>query len=256
MADSTLALLTASGDLTGSELFYADSGVADVKVTATQLRTWCVGAGSVSVLSNKTLTVNNTLTLSGTDGSTLAIGSGGTLGSAAYTASSAYDASGAASSAVSTHAALQTGVHGISITAGKTLSANNSITLAGADGTTMTFPPVNAAIGYMNIPLGAGGAAQTTSYTGVLNDQGCMIVMNAATLTFTIPANASVAYPVGTVITIVNTFAGNLSIAIAADTMTLAGSTTAGTRTLAQNGIATAIKVSATSWLISGTGLT
>lgn len=35
---------------------------------------------------------------------------------------------------ISTHAALQTGVHGISITAGKTLTASNSITLSGVDG--------------------------------------------------------------------------------------------------------------------------
>lgn len=40
MADSTLSALTASGALAGSELFYSDSGVADVKVTATQIKTW------------------------------------------------------------------------------------------------------------------------------------------------------------------------------------------------------------------------
>jgi hypothetical protein len=80
--------------------------------------------------------------------------------------------------------------------------------------------------------------------------------MNASALTYTIPANGSVAYPIGTVLTIVNIYAGNLSIAITTDTLTLAGSTTTGTRTLAQNGIATALKVSSTSWVISGSGLT
>lgn len=138
---------------------------------------------------------------------------------------------------------------------GKTLTVSNSITLAGTDSTTMTFPGVSASVGYLNIPQ-VGGAAKTASYTAVLADSGNMIVMNGATLTATIPANSSVAFPVGTVLTFVNTYAGSLSIAITTDTMTLVNSTTTGTRTLAQNGVATAIKVSSTSWIISGAGLT
>jgi hypothetical protein len=38
--------------------------------------------------------------------------------------------------------------------------------------------------------------------------------------------------------------------------MTLAGTTTTGTRTLAENGVATAIKVTSTTWIINGTGIT
>ena len=84
MANSTLAALTASGALTGTELFYSDNGSADVKVTANQLKSFIVGAGSVSVASGKRLTVSNTLTLAGTDGSALNVGAGGTLGTAAF----------------------------------------------------------------------------------------------------------------------------------------------------------------------------
>ena len=100
MADTKLANLTASGALTGTELFYSDNGSADVKVTATQIHDFIVGSGSVSVASGKTLTVSNSLTLAGTDGktltvsnnltlagtdgSTLNIGAGGTLGTAAF----------------------------------------------------------------------------------------------------------------------------------------------------------------------------
>src|SRR5215467_15110635 len=84
MANSTLANLTASGALTGTELFYSDNGSADVKVTANQLKAFIVGAGAVSVASGKTLTVSNTLTLAGTDGATLNVGAGGTLGTAAF----------------------------------------------------------------------------------------------------------------------------------------------------------------------------
>lgn len=139
---------------------------------------------------------------------------------------------------------------------GKTLTVSNSITLAGTDSTTMTFPSSSASIGYLNVPQ-VGGAAKTSSYTTVLNDAGSMIVMNGSTLTATIPSNSSVAYAVGTVLTFVNIFAGNLSIAITTDTMTLVNTaSTTGTRTLARNGIATAVKVSSTSWIISGSGLT
>ena len=100
MADTKLANLTASGALTGTELFYSDNGSQDVKVTATQIHDFIVGSGSVSVASGKTLTVSNSLTLAGTDGktltvsnnltlagpdgSTLNIGAGGTLGTAAF----------------------------------------------------------------------------------------------------------------------------------------------------------------------------
>ena len=49
--------------------------------------------------------------------------------------------------------------------------------------------------------------------------------------------------------------AGEVTIAITSDTMRLAGVGTTGSRTLAANGIATAIKLTSTEWIISGSGL-
>src|SRR3990167_1246177 len=72
--------------------------------------------------------------------------------------------------------------------------------------------------------------------------------------TFTIPANASVAFPVGTVITFLNE-QNTLTIAITTDTLTLVGAGSTGSRTLAENGMATIIKTDTTRWWISGTGL-
>ncbi len=72
-----------------------------------------------------------------------------------------------------------------------------------------------------------------------------------------IDSNANVAYPIGTAITFINqASAGVMTIAITSDTMRLAGAGTTGSRTLAANGVATAIKVTSTEWIISGTGLT
>jgi hypothetical protein len=73
--------------------------------------------------------------------------------------------------------------------------------------------------------------------------------------TFTIPANGSVAYTIGTTLTFTNYSVNNLSIAITTDTMYLSGTGTTGTRTLAQYGTATALKTNTTEWIIAGTGL-
>lgn len=97
---------------------------------------------------------------------------------------------------------------------------------------------------------------QAASYTCVLSDAGKSIDFTGSTgQTITIPANASVAYPVGTTLSITNTTANNLSIAITTDTMRQAGTANTGTRTLSQYGVATARKIASTTWIISGAGL-
>lgn len=102
--------------------------------------------------------------------------------------------------------------------------------------------------------------SQSAAYTLVLSDAGKHILHPSADTTartFTIPANSSVAFSIGTAITFVNqNSAGTLTIAITTDTMRLAGAGTTGSRTLAANGIATALKLTSTEWIISGTGLT
>jgi len=142
----------------------------------------------------------------------------------------------------------------LSIAAGKTFTVSNTLTLAGTDGTTITFPPASASIGYLGIPQNS----QSAAYTTVLADSGKQIFHPTAdnnARTFTIDSNANVPYPVGTAITFVNQI-NTVTIAISADTLVLAGAGTTGSRTLAANGIATALKITSTTWLISGTGLT
>ncbi len=52
-----------------------------------------------------------------------------------------------------------------------------------------------------------------TSYTTVLTDRGkCITMSNAAASTLTIPLNASVAYPLGTVITVQQLGAGQVTL--------------------------------------------
>ena len=110
------------------------------------------------------------------------------------------------------------------------------------------------AVGFRNTPVNS----QSTAYTLVLADSGKTILHPASdnnARTFTIPANSSVAYPVGTAITFVNLI-NTVTIAITTDTLYLAGDGSTGSRTLAAYGVASAVKVASTTWIISGNGLT
>ena len=110
-------------------------------------------------------------------------------------------------------------------------------------------------VGFLNIPINS----QSAAYTLVLADAGKAILhpsTDANARTFTIPANSSVAYPVGTAISFINMTSNVVTIAITTDTMYLSSAGTTGSRSLAQYGSATAIKMTSTTWLISGSGLT
>jgi hypothetical protein len=135
---------------------------------------------------------------------------------------------------------------GVQTLTNKTISgANNTLTVDGTN-----------EVGFRIIPQNS----QSTAYTAVLSDSGKQIFHPSADTTartFTIPANSSVAYPIGTALSFINqNGAGVVTIAITTDTMRLAGAGTTGSRTLAANGVATAIKLTTTEWIISGTGLT
>jgi hypothetical protein len=100
------------------------------------------------------------------------------------------------------------------------------------------------------------GTAQTADYTPVLNDQyQTLVVMNKATaINFTIPTNASVAYPVGTVITVLNIGVGACTIkAVTSGTTTvLSAGATAAQPSVAQYKSAACIKTATDTWYIVG----
>lgn len=102
--------------------------------------------------------------------------------------------------------------------------------------------------------------SKSASYTLVASDAGKHIYHPSADTTgrtFTIPANSSVAYPIGTVLTFLNdASAGDISIAITSDTMVQDVTGATGTRTLKGPGRAVAVKVASTRWMIGGSNLT
>ena len=106
--------------------------------------------------------------------------------------------------------------------------------------------------GYMGLPQ---NASTTGTYPVVAADAGTHIY-SSATRTVTIPANATIAMPIGSTLVFIAGSGATVTIAITSDTMYLAGPGTTGSRTLAPFGMATAVKITATSWIISGNGLT
>ena len=143
-------------------------------------------------------------------------------------------------------------------------TASTTLTLFNTTATTVNFA---GAATTLNIGAALGTAtlagswcpqnSQSAAYPIVAADANKHILHPTAdnnARTFTIPANGSIAFPIGTLITIVNEI-NTVTIAITTDTLTLMGAGTTGSRTLAANGIATMLKVASTSWVISGTNL-
>ena len=109
-------------------------------------------------------------------------------------------------------------------------------------------------VGFLNIPQNS----QNGNYNVVLADSGKHIYhpLGQAAATYTIPANSNIGFALGTAITFINLSANAATIAVTTDTMYLGSAGTTGNRTLAQYGMATAVKIATTSWIISGTALT
>ncbi len=165
------------------------------------------------------VTSSGTITLAGT----LDVDNGGTGGTSAATARS-------------------------NLSAAKS-GANTDITSL-SDAATITATGTIAAdsIGYRGVP--SSSQTQGAGITLALTDAAKRVANTSGG--WTIPANASVAFPIGTVIVLHNNSASTQTVAITTDTLTLAGTTTTGSRTVAANGLASLVKVGTTSWLISG----
>jgi hypothetical protein len=106
-------------------------------------------------------------------------------------------------------------------------------------------------LGYIGLPqviLNTGNLTLSKAHAGE------HIYVTGSSQTITIPANSSVPLEIGTTIVIINENVTS-SIAITTDTLRLVGTTTTGTRTLSAYGMATLVKVDATTWMVSGNGL-
>lgn len=101
---------------------------------------------------------------------------------------------------------------------------------------------------------------QSANYTLQLSDASGGILHPSSDTTgrtWAIPANLIVAFPIGTMITLVNqNGAGTITFYVNTDTLTVSPTGATGSRSLAANGIAVIMKVDSTHWMVSGLGLT
>jgi hypothetical protein len=223
-------------NITDGKLFYKDNaGVVQIiatKASATNVASISFGTTGLT----PSIATTGAVTVAGT----LAVANGGTGITSFGTGVAAalgQNVTGSGGIALSTSPSFTTPVLGT--------PTSGTLSNCTVDGTN--------AVGYLNIPQNV----QTGNYTLTLADSGDHIYRGSGgSATWTIPANSSVAYTIGTAITFINLSATAVSIAITTDTMYLSPAGTTGTRTLAQYGSATAIKITSTSWLISGSGLT
>jgi hypothetical protein len=93
-----------------------------------------------------------------------------------------------------------------------------------------------------------------TTYTLVLADQYQVLVTrsNAGASTLTIPTNASVAFPVGTVITVLNKGAGAVTISGSGGVTVLSAGATAASPVLNQYKSCALMQTSANNWYVVG----
>jgi hypothetical protein len=129
------------------------------------------------------------------------------------------------------------------ITGSRTLADNKTAIIRKTATTTWYYyePPVDG-VSEIN--------EQNGNYELVISDKGRTIYKSsgAAGETITIPANASKAFPVGSMVCIQNHGGGDLSVAITTDTLKATDGTT-GTQTLADDNVAMIQKVASTTWI-------
>lgn len=113
------------------------------------------------------------------------------------------------------------------------------------------LPGTSTTLGYLGIPQNS----QSGNYVTVSLDAGYHIyhpVGDANDRTWTIAANGSVAYAIGTAITFVNMSPNDISLEIATDVLNYVNVGVVTTITIPQYNEVTAIKILSTAWLASG----
>jgi hypothetical protein len=125
-----------------------------------------------------------------------------------------------------------------------------------AEGFPATTGDIFTAADYNGLVAFTVGAAQTNDYTAVIADTYQVLeLMNKGTaIAYKIPTNASVAFPIGTVLNILNIGAGvcTISAVTSGTTTILSAGAVAAAPTLAQYRSAACIKTGTDTWYVVG----
>lgn len=179
--------------------------------------------GDLSVTGNSAVTGNATV------GGTLAVTGNTTASNISASGALAVTGNTSTNNLAVTGAITATNINaGVTIVSGGTVSAST--------------------VGYRGLPQ----SVKTGSYTLVLADAGGNISTNS---NVAIPANGTTAFPIGTTVVVYNDSASTISVTITTDTLRLAGTASTGTRSIAQRGLCTLLKVGTTAWAATGAGV-
>lgn len=234
--DSTVSGVASSLSSTRVSLSQVSSSLSGAISSTTSLST-----GVSSSLSGHTVSLSQmSSSLSGAISSTTSL-STGVSSSLSSTNSTATAISSSLSGAISSTTSLSTGVS-------SSLSANASTALS-------STTSLSTAIAF---PMASGGNKADTA-TFVIGDANKFFAFSASAATVSIPANASVAFAVGTLLEIHNTTGGNCTLAITTDT--LRSHLGSGSRTVGSSGsnmgVIAVRKTAATVWdVVYGFNLT
>ena len=123
------------------------------------------------------------------------------------------------------------------------LVVNGNISVSGS----LTSGNLVDAVGYKGMPQNA----RTSQYTLALSDMGFHISITTGGII--IPANSSVAFPIGSTVVVYNNSATTQTISITTDTLRQAGTANSTEAVfLDAYGVATLIKIASTVWIVSG----
>jgi len=121
---------------------------------------------------------------------------------------------------------------------------------------TLTSPTINGATINTSVANLSFTADTTTAYTPVLSDASKLITLsNTSAVTFSIPTNASVAFPTGTVLNVQQINTGQVTIQAASSgttTVTSSGATTAAPKLRTRYSAASCIKTGTDTWTVVG----
>ena len=243
----TLAAITAGSNIT------ITNGAGSISIAGNAGTVTSVGFTG-GLLSIATATSTPAITVAGTSGGIPYFSSGSTWATSAALAANALVVGGGAGAApatvttgtgVVTALGVNTGSSGAFMVQGSAIISTSTVNDSAGTGYT---------IGYRQMPQNSQTGA---TYTLVLADDGKHIYLTTgSTNTITVPTNASVAFPIGTVVTVVNGNSGICTISGPTTGLQLANGAAATTRSIATKGMATMIKVATDLWYVSGAGVT